>query len=133
MRSTRDPIHGLQQYIEEWGLATEQELKFKQLDKEAKAEVDAAVEEAKASPFPSSEDVYYSDVYIKGTGTPFLRGREREEDFGEVKELVQRVKFEGGIGGWAGSERQEGEEEEKGRDGREGSEYGLQQSLLDLV
>lgn len=27
MRSTRDPIRGLQQYIEEWGLATEQELK----------------------------------------------------------------------------------------------------------
>ncbi|SRR6266576_5020288 len=95
MRSTRDPIRGLQQYIEEWGLATEQELKvccslssergffgitiaFKQFDKEAKAEVDAAVEEAKASPFPSSEDVY-ADVYIKGTGTPFLRGREREE------------------------------------------------------
>ncbi|KAF8328510.1 mitochondrial pyruvate dehydrogenase E1 component beta subunit [Amanita rubescens] len=76
MRSTRDPIRGLQQYIEEWGLATEQELK--QLDKEAKAEVDAAVEEAKASPIPSPEDAY-SDVYIEGTGTPFLRGREREE------------------------------------------------------
>jgi hypothetical protein len=29
MRSTRDPIRGLQQYIEEWGLATEQELKVR--------------------------------------------------------------------------------------------------------
>lgn len=27
MRSTQDPIRGLQKYIEEWGLATEQELK----------------------------------------------------------------------------------------------------------
>lgn len=53
-------------------------ISFKQLDKDAKAEVDAAVEEAKASPFPSSEEVF-ADVYIKGTGAPFLRGREREE------------------------------------------------------
>src|SRR6266576_5712435 len=36
MRNTRDPIRGLQHYIEEWGLATEQELK--RFDKEAKAE-----------------------------------------------------------------------------------------------
>jgi pyruvate dehydrogenase E1 component alpha subunit len=27
MRSTQDPIRGLQRYIEEWGLATEQEIK----------------------------------------------------------------------------------------------------------
>jgi pyruvate dehydrogenase E1 component alpha subunit len=27
MRSTKDPIKGLQRYLEEWGLATEQELK----------------------------------------------------------------------------------------------------------
>lgn len=27
MRSTQDPIRGLQRYIEEWGIATEQELK----------------------------------------------------------------------------------------------------------
>ena len=96
MRSTRDPIRGLQQYIEEWGLATEQELKvrcfsvvfflyvelmtvsFKQFDKEAKAEVDAAVEEAKASQFPESVDVF-TDVYQKGYEPPYLRGREREE------------------------------------------------------
>lgn len=29
MRSTQDPIRGLQRYIEEWGLATEQELKVR--------------------------------------------------------------------------------------------------------
>ena len=27
MRSTQDPIRGLQKYIEDWGLATEDELK----------------------------------------------------------------------------------------------------------
>ncbi|KAJ7512386.1 mitochondrial pyruvate dehydrogenase E1 component beta subunit [Mycena galericulata] len=76
MRSTQDPIRGLQRYIEEWGLASEQELK--QLDKDAKAEVDAAVEEAKASPEPLIKDLW-TDIYYKGTEPPFMRGREREE------------------------------------------------------
>ena len=47
IRSTQDPIRGLQRYISEWGLASEDDLKA--MDKEAKAEVDVAVEEAKAS------------------------------------------------------------------------------------
>jgi pyruvate dehydrogenase E1 component alpha subunit len=76
MRSTQDPIRGLQRYIEEWGLASEQELKM--LDKEAKAEVDQAVEEAKQSPEPKPEDLW-TDIYYKGTEPPFMRGREREE------------------------------------------------------
>jgi len=76
MRSTQDPIRGLQRYIEEWGLATEQELK--QLDKDAKAEVDQAVEEAKQSPEPLIKDLW-TDIYYKGTEPPFMRGREREE------------------------------------------------------
>ncbi|KIK03665.1 hypothetical protein K443DRAFT_676506 [Laccaria amethystina LaAM-08-1] len=76
MRSTQDPIRGLQKYIEEWGMATEQELKA--LDKAAKAEVDAAVEVAKASPEPSTKDLW-TDIYYKGTEPPFMRGREREE------------------------------------------------------
>ncbi|KAJ6600008.1 mitochondrial pyruvate dehydrogenase E1 component beta subunit [Mycena vulgaris] len=76
MRSTQDPIRGLQRYIEEWGLASEQELK--QLDKDAKAEVDAAVEEAKASPEPLIKDLW-TDIYYKGTEPPYMRGREREE------------------------------------------------------
>jgi hypothetical protein len=29
MRSTRDPVKGLQRYIEDWGLASEQELKVR--------------------------------------------------------------------------------------------------------
>lgn len=93
MRSTQDPIRGLQRYIEEWGLATEQELKVlichffplilflirkQTLDKAAKAEVDAAVEEAKASPEPAAKDLW-TDIYFKGTEPPFMRGREREE------------------------------------------------------
>jgi len=76
MRSTQDPIRGLQRYIEEWGLATEQELK--QIDKDAKAEVDKAVEEAKASPEPEVKDLW-TDIYYKGTEPSFMRGREREE------------------------------------------------------
>jgi pyruvate dehydrogenase E1 component alpha subunit len=76
MRSTRDPIRGLQRYIEEWGVASEQDLKA--LDKEAKAEVDAAVEEAKASPEPAISDLW-TDIYYKGTEPAFMRGRDREE------------------------------------------------------
>lgn len=76
MRSTQDPIRGLQQYIQEWGLATEEELK--KLDKEAKVEVDEAVEEATASPIPFEKDLW-TDIYYKGTEPPFMRGREREE------------------------------------------------------
>jgi len=76
MRSTQDPIRGLQRYLEEWGVASEQELKA--IDKEAKAVVDQAVEEAKASPEPSVEDLW-TDIYVKGTEPPKMRGREREE------------------------------------------------------
>ena len=95
MRSTQDPIRGLQRYIEEWGLASEEDLKVcsrlpaqlpndlilfvsQKLDKEAKAEVDEAVEKAKGSPFPLEKDLW-TDIYYKGTEPPFMRGREREE------------------------------------------------------
>ena len=76
MRSTQDPIRGLQRYIEEWGIAHEEELKA--IDKEAKATVDKAVEEAKASPEPSL-DLAWTDIYYAGTEPPVMRGREREE------------------------------------------------------
>ena len=76
MRSTQDPIRGLQKDIEDWGVASEQELQ--QLDKEAKATVDTAVEEAKASPEPELKDLW-TDIYYKGTEPPKMRGREREE------------------------------------------------------
>jgi len=76
MRSTKDPIRGLQHYIEEWGLGSEEELKH--IEKDAKAEVDQAVEEAKASPEPTAKDLW-TDIYYKGTEPPLMRGREREE------------------------------------------------------
>jgi len=76
MRSTQDPIRGLQKYIEDWGLASEDELK--KIDRDAKAEVDKAVEEAKASSEPALKDLW-TDIYYKGTEPEFMRGREREE------------------------------------------------------
>lgn len=76
MRSTQDPIKGLQKYIEEWGIASEEQLK--EIDKKAKQEVDAAVEEAKQSPEPPLKDVW-TDIYYAGTEPPSMRGREREE------------------------------------------------------
>ncbi|KAI9449732.1 pyruvate dehydrogenase e1 component alpha subunit [Lactarius psammicola] len=76
MRSTQDPIRGLQRYIEEWGVATDVELKA--IDKAAKEEIDKAVEQAKASPEPRAEDLW-TDIYYKGTEPPIMRGREREE------------------------------------------------------
>jgi len=76
MRSTQDPIRGLQSYIEKWGLASEEDLK--RIEKEAKATVDNAVEEAKASPEPEPKDLW-TDIYYKGTQPSYMRGREREE------------------------------------------------------
>ena len=76
VRSTQDPIRGLQRYITEWGLASEDDLK--NIDKAAKTEVDIAVEEAKASPFPEEKELW-TDIYSAGTEPPFMRGREREE------------------------------------------------------
>jgi len=76
MRSTQDPIRGLQRYLEEWGLASEQDLKT--VDKEAKTEVETAVEEAKSWPLPPISDLW-TDIYTKGHEPPFMRGREREE------------------------------------------------------
>jgi pyruvate dehydrogenase E1 component alpha subunit len=76
MRSTQDPIKGLQKYIEEWGVASEEQLK--EIDKKAKQEVDAAVEEAKKSTEPDVKDLW-TDIYYAGTEPEFMRGREREE------------------------------------------------------
>jgi len=77
MRSKNDPIMGLKSRILEWGVMTEQDLK--QLDKDAREEVDAAVEEAKKSPAPDPEKDMWTDVYFRGTAPEYLRGREAEE------------------------------------------------------
>jgi len=76
VRSTRDPIRTLRRYAEDWDVATEQELK--QIDKDAKAEVAAAVSEAKESSDPHAIDLW-ADIYSKGNEPPFMRGRERNE------------------------------------------------------
>ena len=54
MRSTQDPIHGKQKYMAAWFLAPGQELK--RLDKEAKADVGAAAEDANLSPRTEVKD-----------------------------------------------------------------------------
>jgi len=76
MRSQQDPIRGLQRYLAEWEVTTEENLKA--IDKQAKEEVDQAVAEAKESPEPLLKDLW-TDIYYKGTEPPSMRGREREE------------------------------------------------------
>ncbi|RFU29979.1 hypothetical protein B7463_g6343, partial [Scytalidium lignicola] len=66
MRSTQDPIAGLKQKLLEWNVCSEDELK--NIDKEARAEVDKEVAEAEAmlAPEPTPrilfEDIYFSTV-----------------------------------------------------------------------
>ncbi|KAA1067917.1 alpha subunit of pyruvate dehydrogenase [Puccinia graminis f. sp. tritici] len=77
MRSTNDPITGLRNRLLEWNVIEEAELKA--IDKQAKAEVDVAVEEAKKSPEPNPETDMWTDIYYKGTAPKWMRGREKEE------------------------------------------------------
>lgn len=76
MRSANDPIQGLKQVILNLGVSDENALK--QIDKEARAIVDEATKEAKASPEPELKD-FWTDVYAPGTEPSFLRGREPQE------------------------------------------------------
>ncbi|KAF9906501.1 alpha subunit of pyruvate dehydrogenase [Lobosporangium transversale] len=76
MRSNNDPITGLKQRLLELNVVSEDELKA--IDKNARAEVDKAVEESKASPEPELK-AFWEQVYKKEAGIPFLRGREPEE------------------------------------------------------
>lgn len=76
MRASHDPIAGLGKYIVEWGVATEDDLKA--IDKEAKAEVNKAVEEAKKSPMPGHHE-FPTDIYVAGTEPPHMRGRTKDE------------------------------------------------------
>ncbi|ORY44275.1 dehydrogenase E1 component-domain-containing protein [Leucosporidium creatinivorum] len=77
MRSSNDPITGLKNNILEWGVVEESELKA--IDKEARHEVEIAVEEAKKSPEPRQDVDMWTDIYYKGTAPMYMRGREREE------------------------------------------------------
>ncbi|GJJ72037.1 pyruvate dehydrogenase E1 component alpha subunit [Entomortierella parvispora] len=76
MRSNNDPITGLKQRLLDLNVITEDEMKA--IEKNARAEVDKSVEEAKASPEPDMSE-FFTHVYQKGTEVPFLRGREPEE------------------------------------------------------
>lgn len=71
MRSTNDPITGLKQRIIEAGFATENELKA--IDKEARAQVDKAVEEAQKSTEPSLDE-FWTEIYVSGTEPKVMRG-----------------------------------------------------------
>ena len=71
MRSTNDPITGLKQRIIEAGFATENELKA--IDKEARAQVDKAVEEAQKSTEPSLDE-FWTEIYVPGTEPKVMRG-----------------------------------------------------------
>jgi len=58
------------------GFATETEIK--QFDKEARAEIDEAVAKAHGDPHPDPSELF-TNIYVKGTEPPIIRGREREE------------------------------------------------------
>ncbi|GAA5908489.1 hypothetical protein JCM5296_004774 [Sporobolomyces johnsonii] len=76
MRSSNDPITGLKNLLLEWKVISEADLK--KIDKDARTEVEVAVEEAKKSPEPA-QSAMHDDVYFRGTNPMWLRGREREE------------------------------------------------------
>ncbi|RKP19788.1 Dehydrogenase, E1 component [Rozella allomycis CSF55] len=67
MRSLNDPITGLKKIILDNSVALEEELK------EARVEVEEAVQKATESPQPPMEE-YWSNVYAKGSEVPSLRG-----------------------------------------------------------
>lgn len=97
MRSTNDPIAGLKQKLLDWGVVSEDELK--QIDKEARSNVDAEVAEAeKMEPPEPTPEVLYEDIYVRGSEPEFLRGRTPEEnfyyteaDFGKEQKPVART------------------------------------------
>jgi pyruvate dehydrogenase E1 component alpha subunit len=80
MRSTNDPISGLKQKLTDWGVTTEEELK--EIDKQARTDVDKEVAEAEqmAPPEPKPQ-VLFEDIYVRGSEPPFMRGRIPDENF----------------------------------------------------
>ena len=76
MRSKNDPIAHLHDALVQYKVLSEEE--FKVTDKAARAEVDKAAEEAKASPEPDLQE-FSACAYVKGHEVPVLRGREPSE------------------------------------------------------
>lgn len=80
MRSTNDPITGLKQYILNWSVASEEEIKA--LDKKARAHVNEEVAAAEAMPLPDpTPEILFEDIYAKGSEPQFVRGRTVDENF----------------------------------------------------
>ena len=80
MRSTNDDIAGLKKKLLEWEIVSEDELK--ELDKEARSEVDKEVAEAEQAPFPENTNkILFEDIYAKGSEPEYMRGRTPEETY----------------------------------------------------
>jgi len=80
MRSTQDPIAGLKLKLLEWEVTTEDEIK--NIDKEARAAVDAEVAEAEQMAFPeNTAKNLYEDIYVRGSEPQFMRGRTPDENY----------------------------------------------------
>jgi len=69
VRNTRDPITKVNAWLVDNKLSTQEELK--KIENDIKAHVDAALEEAKASPWPGPSDLYTHELveegYVRGT------------------------------------------------------------------
>jgi len=80
MRSTNDPIAGLKQKILDWEVCTEDELK--QIDKQARADVDAEVAEAEKMAVPDpTPKILFEDIYARGSEPAYMRGRTTDETY----------------------------------------------------
>ena len=80
MRSTNDPIAGLKTKLLEWEVISEEELK--EVDKRARADVDAEVKEAEAMKPPTAEPkILFEDIYVRGSEPAWMRGRTVDETY----------------------------------------------------
>ena len=78
MRSTNDPIEGLKSRLLDWGVVTEEELKT--IDKEARAFVDAEVDEAEESPVPEpTPKVLFESIYVSSFIMTFHKSTDRTD------------------------------------------------------
>ncbi|XP_076907915.1 pyruvate dehydrogenase E1 component subunit alpha-1, mitochondrial-like [Bidens hawaiensis] len=75
VRQERDPIERIRKLILAHDLATEKELK--DIEKQARKEVDEAIAQAKESPMPEESDLF-TNVYRKGLGVESF-GADRKE------------------------------------------------------
>merc|ERR1719149_263446 len=71
VRAARDPVDRAKRYCIDTELVTEAEIK--EIDKEVKAEVAAAVEAAKAAPPPEQSELW-TDVHVGQSKDFFMRG-----------------------------------------------------------